>query len=134
MEQQDYLQRLIEQIGRLLGKVSSHLLGLKNQGQIADGIEIMNQTLKGELDLDIRELLHIHNDDFIKTLTIKKGFNNDNLNKLADILLLIAENGQEKNKRILYEKCLTIYEHLEKAENVYSLIRQEKIERIKKAL
>ncbi len=132
MEQQDYLQRLIKQIGRLLGKISSDLLGLKNNGQIADGIEIMYQTLKGELDLDIRELIHIHNNDFIKTLATKKGFNNDNLNKLADILLLIAENRQEKNKRLLYEKSLIIYEHLEKAENVYSLIRQEKIELIKR--
>ncbi len=134
MEQQDYLQRLIKQIGRLLGKISSDLLGLKNNGQIVDGIEIMYQTLKGELDLDIRELIHINNDDFIETLTTKKGFNNDNLNKLADILLLIAENGQEKDKRLLYGKSLIIYEHLEKAENIYSLIRQEKIELIKKAL
>ncbi|GAB3416758.1 hypothetical protein [Niabella aquatica] len=92
----------------------------------------MDQTLKGELDLHIRELLHIHNDDFIKTLTTKNGFNNDNLNKLADILLLIAENGQEKDKKVLYEKSLTIYEHLQKAENVYSLVRQKKIERIKR--
>lgn len=118
----------------MLGKISSDLLGLKNNGQIVDGIEIMYQTLKGELDLDIRELIHINNDDFIETLTTKKGFNNDNLNKLADILLLIAENGQEKDKRLLYGKSLIIYEHLEKAENIYSLIRQEKIELIKKAL
>ncbi len=131
MEQHDYLQRLIEQLGRVLGKISYYLLGLKNQGQIEDGIEITNQTLKGELDFDIQELTNIPTDNFIETLQTKKGISNENLNKLADILLLIAENRQNKDDKMLYEKCLTIYEYLEKAENVYSLIRQEKIGRIK---
>lgn len=101
---------------------------------MADGIEMTNQVLKGELDLDIRELTNIQNENFIKTLKAKKGFNNENLEKLADILLFIAENGSDKDKSRLYEKCLMIYEYLEKAENVYSLIRQEKIEQIKNIL
>jgi len=134
MEQQDYLQRIIDQFGRTLGKVSSFLLGLKSQGKMADEIEMTNQVLKGELDLDIRELTNIQNENFIKTLKAKKGFNNENLEKLADILLFIAENGSDKDKSRLYEKCLMIYEYLEKAENVYSLIRQEKIEQIKNIL
>lgn len=81
------MQRLIDQIGRVLGKISSYLLGLKNKGQMEDGMEITNQILKGELDLNIRELINIHPDNFIETLKVKEGFNNENLNKLADILL-----------------------------------------------
>lgn len=134
MEQHDYLQRLIEQLGRVLGKVSSYLLGLKNRGQIEEGIEITSQALKGELDLDIQELTDIPADNFIETLKAKKSINNENLNKLADILFFIAENGQDKGKKELYEKCLTIYEYLEKSESVYSIIRQGKIERIKNVL
>lgn len=134
MEQHDYLQRLIEQIGRILGKISGHLLGLRNKGQIENGIEITHQTLKGELDLDIRELINIQPDNFIKTLKAKQGFNNENLDKLADILSLIAENTQGQDKKKLYGKCLMIYEYLEKEENVYSFAREGKIERIKNVL
>lgn len=134
MEQQDHLKKQIDQLGRVLGKILSDLLGLKNQGQINDGIEITNQALKGELDLDMQALIDIQTDNFINTLKIEKNFNNENLDKLADVLLLIADNKQDKDKKMLYEKCLTIYEYLEKTENVYSLDRQWKIERIKNVL
>lgn len=133
MEQQDYLKKQIDQLGQVLAKILSDLLGLKNKGQINNGIELTNQTLKTEIDFDIQELLDIPTDDFVNTLKKQKNLTNDNLAKLVEILLLIADNGQTDNKK-LYEKCLTIYEYLEKAENIYSLDRQWKIERIKNVL
>ena len=133
MEQQDYLKRQIDQLGQVLAKIFSDLLGLKNYGQINAGLEITNQTLKNELDFDIQDLLDIPTDIFIDTLTTQKGLTNNNIDKLAEILLLIAENRQDDNKK-LFEKCLTIYEYLEKVENVYKLDRQWKINRIKNAL
>lgn len=133
MEQQDYLKKQTEQLGRVLGKVISELLGLKNQGQINDAVEITNQAIKGELDFDIQELTDIPSDKLIDILTRQKNVTNDNLEKLAEILLIIADNRPEDNKN-LYEKCLTIYEHLERAESTYSLGRQWKIQRIKNVL
>ncbi len=133
MEQQDYLKKQIDQLGQVLAKILSDLLGLKNKGQINNEIELTNQTLKTEIDFDIQELLDIPTDDFVNTLKKQKNLTNDNLAKLVEILLLIADNGQTDNKK-LYEKCLTIYEYLEKAENIYSLDRQWKIERIKNVL
>ncbi len=133
MEQQDYLKKQIDQLGQVLAKILSDLLGLKNKGQINNGIELTNQTLKTEIDFDIQELLDIPTDDFVNTLKKQRNLTNDNLAKLVEILLLIADNGQTDNKK-LYEKCLTIYEYLEKAENIYSLDRQWKIERIKNVL
>ncbi|MCZ2224118.1 MAG: hypothetical protein LC122_10880 [Chitinophagales bacterium] len=133
MEQQDYLKKQIDQLGQVLAKIFSDLLGLKNSGQINAGLEITNQTLKSEIDFDIQELLDITTGDFVNTLKKQKNLTNDNLAKLAEILLLIADNGQTDNKK-LYEKCLTIYEYLEKEENIYTLDRQWKIERIKNVL
>lgn len=133
MEQQDYLKKQIDQLGQALAKIFSVMLGLKNNGQINAGIEITNQSLKNEIDLDIENLLDIPTEDFINTLITQKNITNDNLDKLAEILLLIADNGQLDNKK-LYEKCLTIYEYLEKVENIYTLNRQWKIERIKNVL
>ena len=130
MEQQDYLKKQIDQLGQALAKIFSDLLGLKNNGQINAGLEITNQTLKNELDFDIQDLLDIPTDKFIDTLTTQKNLTNDNLDKLAEILLLIADNRQDDNKK-LYEKCLTIYEYLERVENIYTLDRQWKMNRIK---
>src|SRR5690606_35095203 len=133
MEQQDYLKKQIDQLGKVLAKIFSDLLGLKNNGQFNAGLEITNQTLKNELDFDIQDLLDIPTENFINTLTTQKKLTNENLDKLAEILLLIADNKQGDNKK-LYEKCLTIYEHLEKSENIYTLDRQWKMNRIKNAL
>jgi len=133
MEQQDYLKKQIDQLARALGRIFSDLLRLKNKGQINDGIEIANQTLKGELNLDIQDLLEIPAEKFMSTLRTQKNLTNDSLEKLAEILLLIADKEQDNNKKI-HEKCLTIYEYLEKVENAYSLDRKWKIERIKNIL
>jgi hypothetical protein len=110
------------------------LLDLKNQGQVNDGIEVSIQALKDELDLDLQELIAIQTNYFIDVLKSEKGFTNGNLNKLADILLFIADNRQGNDKKLLLNKCLTIYEYLEKADKVYSFDRRGKIERIKKGL
>lgn len=56
MEQRDYLQKQIDQLGRVLGKLLADLIGLKNQGEISEGIEIISQKLKDELDLDLESL------------------------------------------------------------------------------
>lgn len=134
MEQQDYLKRQIDQIGQLLGQMLADLLDLKGQGKISEGIEITNQSLKSELGIDIQELMNIPVDDFISKLKTGKVFGNENLDKLADILMIIADNKHESDKKILYERCLRIYEYLQRAENIYSFDRQWKIERIEKAL
>lgn len=133
MEQQDYLKKQIDQLGHVLAKIFSDLLGLKNNGQINAGLEITNQTLKNQLGLNMQDLLDIPTDKFIDTLTTQKNVTNDNLDKLAEILLLIADNRQGDNKK-LYEKCLTIYEYLEKTENTYALDRHWKKNRIKNEL
>jgi len=134
MEQEDYLIRQINQLIRVLGKLALDLIGLKNKGEIGIGIEITNQTLKDELDFDIQELMNIPNDIFVNKLITEKQFNNGCFEKLVEIFLLIADGKEEITRKILYEKCLIIFEYLEKSENVYSLDRQWKIEQIKNYL
>ena len=45
MQQEDWLIRQINQLGRVLGKILSDLLGLKTQGRVSEGIEAAEQTL-----------------------------------------------------------------------------------------
>ena len=56
MEQRDFLQKQIDQLGRVLGKLLADLIGLQNQGEVSEGIEITSQKLKDELDLDLESL------------------------------------------------------------------------------
>ncbi len=134
MEQRDYLKRQIDQLGIVLGKIAANLLGIKNQGQISSGIEIANQMFKEELDIDIEELIHFPEDNFIHILQAEKGFNDQNLEKLTDILLFIAANEPNQDQTSLYKKCLILHAYLEKVENIYSLDRQWKIEQLKNTL
>lgn len=130
MEQQDYLKRQIDQLSRILGKVLTDLIGLKNKGQLIDGIEMTNQTLKSELNLDIKELIDIRTAVFINVLVSEKGFVNDSLDKFAEILWLIADQSTDVDKREMYNKCLLIYQFLEKTDKTYSLARQLKIKEL----
>ncbi len=133
MEQRDYLKKQIDQLGKVLAKALSDLLGLKNSGQITAGLVITNQTLKNELGFTVKDLIDTPTDIFIETLTNDKNVTHENLEILAEILLLIAENRQEDNKK-LFEKCLMIYTYLEKTETFYSVERHQRMTRIKHIL
>lgn len=52
---------------------------------------------------------------------------------IAEMLSLLAESRNDWSKN-LHEKCLTIYEWMQREEAVYSLERQWEIERIKNIL
>jgi hypothetical protein len=139
LQQEDWLIRQINQLGQVLGKILSDLLGLKAQGKIGAGIEAAIQTLKSEADLNIDDLTSIPTELFIKTLQEDKKLSDDNLETLADIFVLIAEelarrdtDNEMKNK--LYKMSLTIYEYLDKTGSTYSFDRHNKIENIKNAL
>lgn len=137
LEQRDYIMKQVDQLGRVLARALSNLLGLKSQGDVSSGIEIVNEALKGELYLDIEKLIAIRTDAFIAMLKEERNFSNENLDSLADILLLEADNitteqGKNDKRKMLYEKCLTIHQYLEKSEATYSIDRHLKIERIKK--
>jgi predicted HAD superfamily phosphohydrolase len=133
MEQQDYLKKQIDQLGQVLQKMFSDLIGKKNNGQLSSGIELTSQHLKNALDLDLQSLLDIPTEDFVNTLMVHENMTNSNLEKIAEILLFIADNDEKDNKK-LYEKVGVIFKHLEKTENIYSLERTWTMERISKIL
>ena len=139
MQEEDWLIRQINQLGRVLGKILADLIGLKTQGQIGEGIEAADQTLKNELDLNIDDLTSIPIEKFIKTLQEGKKLSNENFGILADIFFLIAEELDQRGtdnekKKKLYERSLNIYEYLDKTGSTYSFDRHFKIEKIKNAL
>jgi hypothetical protein len=136
MEQEDYLMRQINQFSRVLGMLLAGLLGIKNQGEINEAIDASDQVLKKELNLNFDDLVSIPVNSFIRTLLELKKFNTDNLEKLADILAIAAEEQgsgvMDSEKAIkLNERALIIYEYVEESGSTYSFDRQSKINKIK---
>ena len=134
MEQRDYLKKQIDEFAQVIFAMMTNLLQLKNEGKFNQGIPTTSQQLKEVFDYDLEELIAIADDKFISILKAKK-IKNESLDKLADLLLLLADNeGPTEKGKSLYKKSLLIFDKLESVEPIYSMDRHRKIERIKKTI
>jgi len=139
LEQEDYIKRQIDQLGRTLGKILAGLIGLKASRRSGPGIESVSQELKTELGLNIQDLTLIPTDLFLTTLLETQKFSDNNFEQLAEIMFLMAEELNAKNSDLskmkkLYERALVIFEILDQTSTTYSYDRHSKIEKIKKVL
>lgn len=134
MEQRDYLKKQIDELGQVLGKLITELLQLKSEGKLSEGLEQTNQTLKANLDKNLDELLSMPDETFIAKLKVLK-IKNEGFDKLAELLLLLADNEGTTEKGLqLYKKSFLLFEKLESVEAIYSMDRHRKLERLKKIL
>lgn len=134
MIKRDLLQRAIDEMGKTLSKIITDLLDLKTTEQIGKVMTTASQDLNGQLTIDFVKLLELADEDFLNKLKLNNSFNHANIEKLGDILFLMAEKSSAYNKVNLYTKCLTLYEFLEQAEKVYSFERRARIAKIKAGL
>ena len=98
MEQRDYIKRQIEQIGILLGRMLSTLLGLRSGGDTGSAIQQICEELKDELDLDIDILASADAETVIKELQTK-GFDYDLLIRLRGVIDSMAASLPENDRR-----------------------------------
>jgi hypothetical protein len=134
MQQQDYLQRQIAELGRVLGKILADLVGLKTQGKVGEGLEITNEALKGELDLDLATLAAVPADALIDALAEHNPLFKTQLEPLAALAQELASafdaQGAAGQATAWYAKALALYEHLDREGAVFSFDRQYKIEQL----
>ncbi|MEI6884555.1 MAG: hypothetical protein WCO02_08710 [Bacteroidota bacterium] len=136
MEQEDFLKRQIDQLGRALGRILAGLMGLKVRLQSSPGIEAADHALKTELGLNLDDLCLIPAESFLTAMIDTKKFSDNNFEQLAEIMFLVAEDlnikgaGALKAEK-LYERALLIFEILDKTSTTYSFDRHRKIEKIK---
>jgi hypothetical protein len=135
LEQEDFIKRQIDQLGRALGKILADLLGLQSHGEMAEGIRATDQALKIGLGLDTNDLILIPSEMFIQTLEKNRKMSSECFDHLAGILFTLAEEpGQSDTaklkKKKLYERSLAIYKHLDNTSTTYSFDRHSRIEKI----
>ena len=134
MFRKDYLQKQLEQLGRVIAKVIADLSGLKN-GMNDEGIRLTAGTLQSELDVELNELIALKPQETILFLSEEKRLAPGKLNLLADLLFatlpLYEESGQQLIAENLSEKTLLLYEYVNLAERTFSATRQQHIAALK---
>lgn len=138
MEQRDYLQRQIEQAGKVLGQLLAKATGMKNKGSANEELEQVDQTLTNELDLSIGELTGIPVDQLVNTLLEKQTVFAENFEQLADLLVQLAESAGGTNGKHhaaeLYQRALALYEYVDQTGSVFSFNRHSKMQKIRDLL
>lgn len=128
MFQEDYLLRQINQLARALGKLIFDFMGIKNTGLIEEYHQIVDKILKEEIDYNLTELLDIPDDEFMSHLLRKDGFNDTNLNLLADLFYEMGSYLPKKEALTYLKKAFILYQYVENHDSTYSFERRKKIE------
>ena len=117
-------------MGKVIAKMISYLLDIKNNGKIGPNIEVVNQTLKSELDIDIELLLEQSTNNFIENLIDNSKLNNSHIEQLSELFYLLATDAttNENIKLKLMERTILMYNYLEQHQSCYSFERMIRLE------
>ena len=137
MQQEDYIKRQIDHLGRILGKILADLLGFGSQGMTMENVESVIWELNEGIGLTAGDQFSVPEEEFIEQLKDVKGLNEENLDKLANIFILLAGGPEPAvspdKKQKLYALSLAIFEHLETVSHTYSLDRHLKMDKTRQA-
>ena len=126
MERRDLIKDQIEQLGRVLGAILARFLGTKAEDNVAQGVEIANESLRSQLDLDMDLVITLNTPELREYLT-QRNLNSEHLETLADYLIAWAESATNPEKaRRLYQTVLRLYDVISAQSNTYSLERFNK--------
>ena len=132
MEQRDFLQDQIDQLGKVLAKLLADFVGFKSQGNVAEGIKHTNKVFAKALDLDVEVLLAMGNNELWVYLRRKK-YQSEHLELIADYFTewgesLINENEAEAVR--IFRKAMQIYDLINEDSRVYSFERAAKYQKL----
>lgn len=131
MLRKDLIEKQVEELSRVLAKMLAEALGLKTD--TGRNAETISQTLQQQLDLNTDALVRLSDEDFLHTLRATGKFDSGNLEKLGDLLALLAESGTESQSE-LFRKSLALYQYIDRSDKIFDAQRQAKIEKIKKQI
>ncbi|SFA74217.1 hypothetical protein SAMN05660845_0324 [Flavobacterium swingsii] len=123
MGKEDYLTRQINQLGFVLKKILEKLTRTKSSDGLSETVSVVNFKLNEQLGFDLEILDTISDDNLIEFLTQKEGFNHENLELFADILIKMDKEKYAK-------KALQIYNYVNQATATFSFERDFKIKEL----
>ncbi|MGK0366268.1 MAG: hypothetical protein ACI85O_003341 [Saprospiraceae bacterium] len=131
MIQKDYIQRMIEQISKVLGL----LMGMDVP---EEKIKIINEAYAHWLKTNPDYLRKLSPDDIVEVLVRGKGFTVEQMEFLAELMAeegkAEAENGNTVIAADLWKKTLVLFDYVNDTQQLFSFERMGKIDDIKSRL
>ena len=133
MEQKDYLMREVEKIGLIISAIGQKIFGGKGNTAITleEQIKDAKDMLFNGADFDMDKFLNSTVQDSNKYISGFIGFNNDNIELLANYLFQIGLSNKSDNSKKHLEKALQLFELCNLQDKTYSFERESNIKIIK---
>jgi hypothetical protein len=133
MFRRDYIQRMIEEFGRVL----SHAMALKTMDRVEEGLEELQEAYKTYFGISVEELEKIQSGDFVKTITGKHDFKKEQIEALARALMMEGELHSLNPVKSFdcRAKSLSLFRHLEIIDTeTFSIARKDAIRQLESLL
>lgn len=131
MVQRDYIQRMIEQISKMIAL----LMGMKVP---EDKITIINEAYEEWLKTNPDYLRKLTSDNIVEVLTRGKGYTVEQLEFLAELMVEEAKAEAEMGNQViaagLFRKSLALFDYVNQEQQLFSIDRMKKITDIEKRL
>ena len=133
MEQKDYLMREVEKIRLIMSAIGQKIFGGKGNTAITleEQIKDAKDMLFNGADFDMDKFLNSTVQDSNKYISGFIGFNNDNIELLANYLFQIGLSNKSDNSKNYLEKALQLFELCNLQDKTYSFERESNIKIIK---
>ncbi|HPG74173.1 MAG TPA: hypothetical protein PLM49_07775 [Bacteroidales bacterium] len=133
MEQKDYLLREIEKIGLILRAIRIALTG--GSENMAVRAEKHNSNaknmLRDQLNFDIEAFMVMNASDSACYMNQFKGFDTNNIDMLADVIVGMATTTTGDESLKYYEKALFLLEYSNDKSKTFSMERENMISTLK---
>ena len=134
---EDTFKRQIDETGKVLIRLLTGLLGLKQLEKYEDSVFLVKKTLTEKAFLDFDEIISMPPGQLAEYLSEKKKMNNHNIDKIAEVFYEIGDaagiSGGDSAQKY-FRISLALHEYLNVADSTYSFERQNKIEELKEIL
>ena len=130
MEQKDYILREIEKIGALISYLLGKYKPAKSIQEQEETEELINKKLLEDYGKDLNFILNINESDFDKEFSQKKGFNDENIELLANLFFTLGNSQHNKHKPYLL-KALSLYNYIDEKSKTFSFERTNKINNLR---
>jgi hypothetical protein len=134
MFQKDYILRMIEMIGDLIGMI----IGLLKKGDTDQAEKILERSYYEFLRRDASFFQLIPKDQLTNQLLIDHNYTNGHLTVLAELFYAEAMVNEAQNRSInskqYYEKALVLLEFLELEDKTWSAKREERMDLIREKI
>jgi hypothetical protein len=136
LEQKDYILREIEKIGLIISSIRQKLFGGKDRLSltIENELNTASAMLLDETDFNLNKFLSLNIEESNEYICGFKGFSNENIELLADLILDIYISEASIDTKNHLEKALQLYELCNSKSKTYSLKRENKMIALKKAI